>query len=424
MSTSSFDSMVLVDPARHSFVASAQGSEFPLQNLPYGVFMPADGPARVGVAIGAQVLDLAAAAERGWIRSVPRSVLACASLNALARLGRAAWSALRTELVALLAQGSALAGHADAAVLLHDASAVRMALPFDIPGYTDFYASEHHAFNCGVLFRGPENALPPNWKHMPIGYNGRASSVVVSGTPLHRPNGQLPGADGVPSWGPTRALDFELEIGAFIGADTALGHSVAVDEAWSMVFGLVLLNDWSARDVQRWEYVPLGPFQGKAFGTSISPWVVPLDALEPFKVALDPQQPAVLPYLQEREHVSYDVALQVDLQTAEGEQACISTSNLRHLYWSFAQQVAHHTGSGCNLRVGDLLGTGTISGPEPTQLGCLLEMTKAGQQPLQVGAQQRRYLEDGDRVTFRGTASSAQFTIGFGSLTGQILPAR
>lgn len=418
--------MYLVDFARTSFVPGAQHTEFPLQNLPYGIFSDAHNtPPRAGVAIGDQVLDLAAASAVGLLTAAPHAVLVQPHLNALARLGRQAWTALRAEIAALLETGSPLDGKALVHKLLIPQAQVRMHLPFEIGGFTDFYASQNHAFNCGSLFRGPENALPPNWKHMPIAYNGRASSVVPSGVSIVRPNGQLPAQNGSPTWGPTRALDFELEIGLFIGQDTALGAPVPIASARDAIFGLVLLNDWSAREIQRWEYAPLGPFQAKAFGTSISPWVVPLDALEPFKVALPAQDPPVLPYLQQGERVSYDVRLQVDLQPAGSSAATtISQSNMRHLYWTLEQQIAHHTGGGCNLRAGDLLGSGTISGPTRDALGCLLEMTLNGQQaiPLNDGLA-RRFLEDGDTVCFSAQAVRNDIRVGFGSLSNTVLPA-
>lgn len=420
--------MHTIDFALRAFVPGAQASDFPLQNLPYGIFSTAAAPQpRVGVAIGDQILDLAAAAQAGWLRAVPADALQQPTLNALAALGRTAWTALRAELAALLQEGSALARSPQAMQLLVPQAGARMHLPFAIGGFTDFYASENHAYNCGCLFRDPANALPPNWKHIPIGYNGRASSVTLGGAPVVRPNGQLPGKDG-PSWGPTQSLDFELEIGVFIGRDTALGQPLPIAEAQDAIFGLVLLNDWSAREVQRWEYAPLGPFQAKAFHTSISPWVVPLDALQPFRVSLPAQQPAVLPYLQQAERYSYDVQLDVSLQPATAVQATpISRSNLQHLYWTLEQMVAHHAGSGCNLRVGDLLGTGTISGTDDSALGCLLEMTRNGQQPLQLaGGEQRRFLEDGDRLRFSAQATHAtegSIRIGFGELCSQVAPA-
>ena len=417
--------MHTIDFALRAFVPGAQESEFPLQNLPYGIFSTAAMPQpRVGVAIGSQILDLAAAAQAGWLHSVPAAALQQTTLNALAALGRATWTTLRAELAALLQAGSPLASSPQAAQLLLPQAAARMHLPFAIGGFTDFYASENHAYNCGCLFRDPANALPPNWKHIPIGYNGRASSVTLGGVPVVRPNGQLPGKDG-PSWGPTQSLDFELEIGVFIGRDTELGQPLPIAQAQDAIFGIVLLNDWSAREVQRWEYAPLGPFQAKAFLTSISPWVVPLDALQPFRVPLPKQHPTVLPYLQQDQRHSYDVQLDVSLQPATADRATpISRSNLQHLYWTFEQMIAHHASSGCNLRVGDLLGTGTISGTDHDALGCMLEMTRNGQQPLHLlTGEERRFLADGDTLRFSAQATHGGIRIGFGELCSQVAPA-
>ncbi|MEG3001596.1 MAG: fumarylacetoacetase [Comamonas sp.] len=417
--------MHTIDFALRTFVPGAQESEFPLQNLPYGIFSTAATPQpRVGVAIGDQILDLAAAAQAGWLRAVPAAALQQPTLNALATLGRATWTALRAELAALLQAGSPLASSPQAALLLLPQAAARMHLPFAIGGFTDFYASENHAYNCGCLFRDPANALPPNWKHIPIGYNGRASSVTLGGVPVVRPNGQLPGTNG-PSWGPTQSLDFELEIGVFIGRDTELGQPLPIAQAQDAIFGIVLLNDWSAREVQRWEYAPLGPFQAKAFHTSISPWVVPLDALQPFRVALPEQHPTVLPYLQQDQRHSYDVQLDVSLQPATADRATpLSASNLQHLYWTFEQMIAHHASSGCNLRVGDLLGTGTISGTDHDALGCMLEMTRNGQQPLQLlTGEERLFLADGDTLRFSAQAVQGGIRIGFGELRSTVAPA-
>lgn len=417
--------MHVVDFALESFVSSAKGSEFPLQNLPYCIFSTGATPQpRVGVAIGDQIFDLAAAAQNGHLTTTSTDILQQPTLNSLAALGRSAWTSLRSEIVRLLQTGSMLSSMPAQAQCLINQSDAQLHLPFAIGGYTDFYASENHAYNCGSLFRGPENALPPNWKHIPIGYNGRASSVMLGGHPVVRPNGQLPGKEG-PTWGATRSLDFELEIGIFIGKDTKLGEPVPISQAQDAIFGLVLLNDWSAREIQRWEYAPLGPFQAKAFHTSISPWVVPIDALQPFRVELAEQHPTVLPYLQQAQRMAYDVQLDVSLQPAgAAHPTCISRSNLQHLYWTFEQMVAHHTSSGCNLRVGDLLGTGTISGTDDSALGCMLEMTRNGQEPLRLPTgEQRSFLEDGDTLTISGIAVHDGIRIGFGTLWNTVSPS-
>ncbi|HEX7070921.1 MAG TPA: fumarylacetoacetase, partial [Rhodothermales bacterium] len=302
-------------------------------------------------------------------------------------------------------------------------SQVEMLLPVAIGDYTDFYASREHATNVGSMFRGPENALMPNWLHLPVAYHGRSSSVVISGTPIHRPNGQRRSGDGSPEFGPTTQLDFELEVGAIVGTGNALGTAIPVGRALDHVFGLVLVNDWSARDIQAWEYQPLGPFLGKNFATTISPWVVPLEALAPFRRSAPPPDPEPLPYLRDAAGSTFDLHLEVGLQPAEtAEETAVCRSNHRHLYWTLAQQVAHHTVNGCNLRPGDLLASGTISGPEPESRGCLLELTWRGTQPLTLrSGGTRTFLADGDTVTMRGWAQGDGYRVGFGECTGQIL---
>jgi fumarylacetoacetase len=299
-------------------------------------------------------------------------------------------------------------------------------LPVEIGDYTDFYSSKDHASNVGAMFRGPEHALPPNWLHLPIAYHGRASSVVVSGVDLHRPRGQTKAETASePSFGPSQAVDFELEMGYFIGEGNRLGEPIAIGRAMEHLFGLVLVNDWSARDIQRWEYAPLGPFLAKNFGTSISPWVVPLEALEPFRAAGPTQNPAPLDYLRTSGLEAYDIRLQVTLQSAAmNAPQTVCESNVRNLYWSIAQQVAHHTVNGCNLRTGDLLASGTISGPTAESRGCLLELTSGGRQPLELlGGETRRFLADGDRVTMTAWCEGEGFRVGFGEVTGMLLPA-
>jgi fumarylacetoacetase len=303
---------------------------------------------------------------------------------------------------------------------------VEMLLPVEIGDYTDFYSSRDHATNVGAMLRGPDNALMPNWLHLPVAYHGRASSVVVSGTDLKRPCGQTR-ADTAPApvFGPSRSVDFELEMGFFIGPGNALGEPIPIERAENHIFGVVLVNDWSARDIQKWEYVPLGPFLAKNFGTSISPWVVTLEALEPFRVAGPRQDPEPLAYLRPPCGAAYDIHLEVSLQAAGSlEPVRICASNLRSLYWNFCQQVAHHTCNGCNLRTGDLLATGTISGRTPESRGCLLELTMAGRNPLLLpGGRRRSFLEDGDRVTMTGWCQGAGYRVGFGEVTGKLLAA-
>lgn len=418
------------DGQRKSWVASANepGSDFPIQNLPFGVFSDSriEEP-RVGVAIGDAIVDLTILAENGLL-SHDREVFARSSLNGFIALGQTEWRAFRVQLSSLLDAGNAVLRdnaplRRKALVLQADA---RLHLPVDIPGYTDFYSSREHATNVGSMFRDPENALLPNWLEIPIGYNGRASSVVVSGTPVKRPNGQIKVPDAErPVFGPCRKLDFELETGFIVGMDTTLGEPVPCEEAEAHIFGMVLLNDWSARDIQQWEYVPLGPFNSKGFATTISPWVVTLDALEPFRCAQPAQSPEPLPYLRHAGRHGFDIQLEVDLHGAgESEASTIARTNFKFMYWTMAQQLAHHTSSGCNVRVGDLMGSGTISGPTADSRGSMLESTWNGQRPLILASgQQRAFIEDGDEVVLRGWCQGDGYRVGFGACSGQIVPA-
>lgn len=404
--------MPAADRPLRSRVAAANGAgcDFPIQNLPYGVFSTQGSAPRCGVAIGDMILDLAACEARGLLDaggtfSQPR-------LNAFMALGRGQWDAVRARLTALLAEG------AEGDLPLVAMSDAQMHLPIRVSEFTDFYASRHHAFNVGALFRGPQNALPPQWTHMPIGYNGRASSVVVSGTPIRRPMGQVRGENG-PEWTPCRRLDLELELGAIVGADSEMGQRIGVEDAERMIFGYVLLNDWSARDIQAWEYQPLGPFQSKALGTTIGAWIVPQAALEPFRCAGAPRENPLLPYLQEKRPGLYDLEIG---WTMNGQ--VMARTNYNVMYYSSAQQLAHHASSGCPMRVGDLLGSGTISGPGRDQAGALLEMTEGGQVPVTVNGAPRRFIEDGDEIGLFAHAQGAGYRIGFGPCTGRILPAR
>jgi fumarylacetoacetase len=309
--------------------------------------------------------------------------------------------------------------------VFHRLDEVAMHLPAEIGDYTDFYSSREHATNVGIMFRGPENALMPNWLHLPVAYHGRASSIVVSGTPVRRPKGQLKPDDQPPVFGASRLLDFELEMGFFVGPGNDLGTSIKADEAGDAIFGFVLVNDWSARDIQKWEYVPLGPFLGKNFATTISPWVVPLDALEPFRVQGPVQDPTPLEYLQTAGEWAFDVDLEVAIRPAgTSEEITVSRSNAKHLYWNVCQQLAHHTSGGCNTRPGDLMASGTISGPDAGSYGSLLELTWRGARPLDLGdGSEYRFIRDGDAVVLRGWAAGAGFRIGFGEASGEVLPA-
>jgi len=423
------------DPRLRSFIPVSPDSHFPIQNLPLGVFVPQTGGApRVGVAIGDEILDLSVLERRGLL-TVPtlsgrgQTLFDRDSLNAFMACGRQAWRDLRARISLLLRHDAPplrddAALRREAFVPMRDAE---LLLPVEIGDYTDFYSSREHASNVGAMLRGPENALMPNWLHLPVAYHGRASSVVVSGTDLRRPHGQTkPENAAAPIFGPSRSVDFELEMGMFVGPGNALGAPIEIDRAGEHIFGLALVNDWSARDIQKWEYVPLGPFLAKNFGTSISPWIVSLEALEPFRCAGPRQDPPPLPYLCCHRDAAYDIHLEVLLQAAgTNEPVRICASNLRYLYWNFCQQVAHHTCNGCNLRTGDLLATGTISGPTPGSSGCLLEMTTGGRNPLALpNGSTRTFLEDGDRVTMTGWCQGDGYRIGFGEVTGTLLPAR
>ncbi len=389
-----------------SFIDVAADSHFPIQNLPFGVFRPKTGTARVGVAIGDQVLDLSVLEEKGHFAGLEvngAQIFAGDSLNAFLRLGQPVWRKTREILQRLLSADTAdLRDDATLrAAALHAQKDVIMQLPARIGDYTDFYSSYHHAFNVGTMFRGPENAIMPNWKWMPIGYHGRASSIVPSGTEVRRPQGQTKAPDATePTFGPSRSFDFELETAFVIGPGNSLGQPVPLEQADQQIFGMVLMNDWSARDIQAWEYQPLGPFLAKNFCTSISPWIVTMDALAPFRKPLPPQDPAPLPYLRADNLSTYDIQLEAHLQTAKMETPHVITrSNVQNLYWSMAQQLAHHTVGGCNLRPGDLLASGTISGPTEDSRGCMLELTWRGANPLMLpNGETRKWLEDGDTL--------------------------
>ena len=409
--------------------ANTPGCPFPLQNLPYGVAQIAGAAPVCVVAIGDMVLNLAALESAGLIAAGPQAVFDQPALNGFMALGRAAWADVRTALTDLLAEGenSALRSNAELQKkVLTPLHAARMHMPFTVAEYTDFYSGKQHAMNVGTMFRGKQNALPSNWLHIPIGYNGRASSVVVSGTDICRPMGQriAPGADA-PSFGPSQRMDIELEIGAVIGTGSGLGQPLSTAEADEMIFGYVLLNDWSSRDIQAWEYQPLGPFQGKAFGTSISPWVVTKAALEPFRCEVPAREKPLLPYLSEAKPGLYDIKLAVTMQPEGAAKATtICHTNYNRMYYSAAQQLTHHAIGGCPMNTGDLLGSGTISGPKNTEFGSLLELSWGGEKPFTLDTgETRSFIEDNDRLTLRGWAEGDGYIIGFGECTGRILPS-
>ncbi|WP_398467891.1 fumarylacetoacetase [Tardiphaga sp.] len=418
------------DPSLRSFLAIDPASDFPIQNLPYGVFSTVGTQPRVGVAIGACVLDLALLETEGLIDlEGATDVFAQPSINAFMALGPELWTTTRARISQLLRHDHPElrdnAGLRQRALLpLAD---VTLHLPLQVTGFTDFYSSKEHASNVGVMFRGKDNALQPNWLHMPIGYNGRASTVVVSGTDVHRPRGQLKPPDAAaPTFGPCKRLDFELEMGVVVGQPSAMGGMLTEAEAEAMIFGFVLLNDWSARDIQQWEYVPLGPFLAKAFATSISPWIVTREALEPFRLHGPAQEPLPLPHLQQQGANNYDLRLDVDLRApGASKPAALCSTNFKYMYWSSVQQLMHHASSGCAMSVGDLLGSGTISGPERDQRGSLLEISWNGAEPFDLpGGGQRTFLDDGDTLTIRGWCQGDGYRVGFGAVAGTIIPPR
>ncbi len=415
----------IMSQLKKSWVDSANSAEtpFPLNNLPYGVFSTADSEPRCGVAIGDMILDMQAAEEAGLIEIGDEPVFDVPFWNELMELGSDAWAALRARLRQLLDEGST---EQDAvAPLLVAQAGAELHMPFLVSEYTDFYAGRQHAANMGAILRGSPD-LPANWLHIPIGYNGRASSVVISGTPIHRPNGQRKAPDAeMPSFGPSMRLDIELEMGAIVGKPSEFGQPITVDDADDMIFGYVLLNDWSARDIQGWEYQPLGPFQGKAFGTSISPWIVTAAALEEFRAPTPKREKELLPYLDGSKDGLYNIDLQVLMQPEGADKASVvGETNYTRMYYSAAEQLCHHAIGGCAMNVGDLLGSGTVSGPTKTEYGSLMEMSWAGREPFTLDTgETRTFIEDGDTLTLRGAAKGDGFQVGFGDCVGQILPA-
>ena len=407
--------------------ANAPDTDFPIQNLPYGVVRRADGRCVQAVALGEFAVDVGVLADAGLVLE---TTLQGVSWNAFMAQGPNVWADFRARLTDLLKEGGdpTLKDNGqlrDAAFLPRDAGT--LCKPFEVAEYTDFFAGRQHATNAGIMLRGPDKALPANWLHMPTAYNARASTVVVSETEIRRPCGQLKGRGfDAPIFAASRRLDIELELGAVVGMPSAMGKRLSVAEADDAIFGYVLINDWSARDMQAWEAVPLGPFLSKAFATTISPWIVPKAALEPFRTASPTRDVPLLPYLEEPEPMLYDIALEVGM-TPSGEtvETVISRTNAKELYYSSAQQLAHHTSGGCAMRTGDLLGSGTISGPEKTEFGSLLELTWGGKEPLTLKTgETRRFLEDGDTITLRGTARGPGYRIGFGDCAGTISPAQ
>ena len=418
------------NPNLKSWVSVPENSDFPIQNLPFGIIGNHILSKRVAVRIGDYALDLKVLAELGYLKETgfDSSDFDAPFLNPMMKKGKLAVRGLRNRISELLLDSSTSLQNNPSQIeqVLHLISAVEVSMPVEIGDYTDFYSSKEHATNVGMMFRDPANALLPNWLWIPVAYHGRASSIVLSGQDIHRPKGQIkPSADEDPIFTPSRQVDFELEM-AFITFDgKPLGDSISTEEADSYIFGLCLFNDWSARDIQAWEYVPLGPFLGKNFASSISAWIVTLDALEPFSVESPEQNPKVLPYLEFDGKKAYDIQLQVGILTNNKDETVVCNSNFKYMYWNMAQQLAHHTSNGCNIRCGDLLGSGTISGKSEDSFGSMLELTWRGTKPLKVkDGSERKFINDGDSVIMRGHSELNGVRIGFGELKSKLLPAK
>lgn len=411
-----------------SFVEYSSDSDFSIHNIPFGVTVFNKEYIGCCTRIGDQVVDLATLHDLGYfedIKGLEDNVFEAYTLNEFIELGKPITNAARTRIQELLQEGSILSkDEKTIADAFYDLDKVKMMMPVHIANYTDFYSSIEHATNVGKMFRDPENALLPNWKHLPVGYHGRASSIVVSGTDINRPKGQTKPADAdQPLFGPSKQLDFELEMAFILNRNSEMGESISTKDAEEAIFGMVIFNDWSARDIQAWEYVPLGPFLGKNFGSSISPWVVTMEALEPFRTASPKQEPAVLDYLQFEGDKNYDINLEVYLQPENGEENLISESNYKFMYWNMTQQLAHHTINGCNVEVGDLYASGTISGSDPKSFGSMLELTCRGQNPLQLkDGKERKFIEDNDTVTMKAWSEKDGIRVGFGEVSGKIIP--
>lgn len=404
------------------WISIEKGSDFPIENLPFGIFSTSEKSKRIGVAVGNQVLDVLAAKKAGLFmeHALPNELFNNPYLNDFISLGKETTRKIRLEIQQELYNPNSVLKYAR---VFEPMDKAVMHLPIQVGDYTDFYSSIEHATNVGKMFRDPDNALLPNWKHLPVGYHGRASSIILSGQPIHRPYGQIQQKNKI-IFAPSQRLDFELEMAFVVGKSNPMGTRITPKDAHEYVFGLMLFNDWSARDIQKWEYVPLGPFLGKSFASSVSPWIVTTEALEPFRVKGPRQDPKPLPYLQTQGAQNYDIDLEVGLATKDQPETIISQSNTKYLYWNIAQQLCHHSSNGCPLRVGDLMASGTISGPTPNSYGSMLELSWAGQQPLMLNdGSKRSFIEDDDIVSLRARASTKEISIGFGEVQTQILAA-
>jgi len=413
-----------------SFINYPQNSDFSIHNIPFGVAVFNREYIACCTRIGDLVIDLATLYDYGFfdeIEGLNENVFEAYTLNEFIELGKPVTNAVRLKIQELLLEGSSLS-HDEKTIeeCFYDLDKVQMMMPLHVQNYTDFYSSIEHATNVGKMFRDPANALLPNWKHLPVGYHGRASSIVVSGINFHRPKGQMKPADAEkPIFGASKQLDFELEMAFVLNKNTEIGESISTQEAEDAIFGMVIFNDWSARDIQSWEYVPLGPFLGKNFCSSISPWVLTLEALEPFITASLKQEPEVLDYLKFEGDINFDINLEVYLQPENGEENLICKSNYKYMYWNMTQQLAHHTINGCNVEVGDLYASGTISGSEPNSFGSMLELTWRGQNPLKLSdGTERKFIEDHDTIIMRGFSEKDGIRVGFGEVRGKVLPAK
>ena len=416
------------DPNRKSWLEVAVDSDFPIQNIPFGVFLTRENVVTVGTRIGNYAIDLGALQQLNYFEDIELTddMFMQDTLNDFISDGKKTWRLVRNRIAEIFdAKNPNLRdNNKHKKVVIFNIDEVEMQLPVLIGDYTDFYSSKEHATNVGMMFRDPENALLPNWLHLPVGYHGRSSSIIPSGIPVHRPMGQtLPAGETSPVFGPSRLIDFELET-AFITTDVnVMGENIPIHEAEDYIFGMVLLNDWSARDIQKWEYVPLGPFLAKNFASSISPWIVTMDALEPFRTKSPKQEPMPLTYLQQKGKNAFDINLEVAIQPEKGEPTVVSKTNFKYMYWTMSQQLAHHTSNGCRVNSGDMMGSGTISGPTPDSFGSMLELTWGGKNPIVLkDGTERKFINDYDTVIMKGFCHNSHVRIGFGEVSSQLLP--
>ncbi len=416
------------DPTRKTWLNVPEKSDFPIQNIPFGVFITKEDVITIGTRIGDYAIDMGALQQLGYFDGIELTddMFMQDTLNDFISDGKKTWRLVRNRLAQIFDENNPKlrdnAKHRD--VVIFEMADVEMLLPVQIGDYTDFYSSKEHATNVGKMFRDPKNALLPNWLHIPVGYHGRSSTIVPSGVPVRRPNGQTMPADATePVFGPSRLVDFELET-AFITTDAnVMGEPIPVDEAEDYIFGMVLFNDWSARDIQKWEYVPLGPFLAKNFASSISPWIVTMDALMPFKTESPEQSPTPLPYLQQKNKTTFDINLQIGIAPEGAAETVVSRTNFKYMYWTMAQQLAHHTVNGCRVNSGDMMGSGTISGSTPDSFGSMLELTWGGKNPIKLNdGSERKFIQDGDTVTIKGYCENESVRIGFGECSSKLLP--